>query len=77
MFPSEGFPGLIQAATINIVEPAVVDAPKSSILNAAVAQICRSMRTVKPKQAGMALIVTKKYQILPEEPDRQRRSSQR
>jgi len=60
--------GLIQAAAMNVIEPAVIDAAKPAVFHASIAQVRSSMRTVKSQQAGPALIVAKKNQFLTEEP---------
>jgi hypothetical protein len=40
MFTSTWFSRLLKAVAINIVEPTVIDASQSSILDPAIAQIC-------------------------------------
>src|SRR5581483_11252590 len=62
-----GLAGLLQAPPGPVVQPAVVDAAYSSILQAAVGQVRPPMGAVDPQQPGLAVLVPEHHQILAEQ----------
>src|SRR5437773_1812806 len=58
--PAPGrFAGLLAAFPIDVVEPAVVDAPQSAVFNAAIAQVGPAMRTVDRNQPRASPVISK------------------
>ena len=66
MLAAEGLPRLLQTASCNIIEPTVIKAPESPVLNSPVTEIRSAVRTMQPEQSRTLLIVTEQDQLLAE-----------
>jgi hypothetical protein len=55
---------LLQTTPVNVIEPAVVDAPEPPILDSAIGKIRSSMRAVEPEQARTLRVIPKEYEFL-------------
>jgi hypothetical protein len=62
-----GVPGPLETLAMNVVQPAVVDAPQTTILDSSVAEICAAVTAVEFEKAGAALIISKEDQLLTQE----------
>jgi hypothetical protein len=58
MLAAAGLPRLLQTASCNIIEPTVIEAPESPVLDSPVTEIRSAVRTMQPKQSRTLLIVT-------------------
>ena len=67
---ARGLAGLLQAAPLHIVEPAVVEATETAVLDSPVAEVCRAVGAVDAQQTGASLRVAEERQVLPEDPHR-------
>src|SRR5438876_478695 len=67
------FGRLLQAASVDVVKPAMIEAAQPAILDPAVAEIGAAMRAVETEQARAAAIVAKQDQVLAKDFDRHRR----
>jgi hypothetical protein len=59
MLASPGFAWLVQTAAADIVEPSMIDAPETAVLQAAVAQIGAAVRAVEAKEPGLSGFIAK------------------
>ncbi len=57
---------LLQTATFNIIEPAVIETSQPAILNSPVAEICSSVGAVDPQKPRAPLVVTEQNQFFSE-----------
>jgi hypothetical protein len=64
MLSSPRLPWLFQTTTLNIIQPAVIDAPQPSILNAPITQVRAPVRTVEAQESRTPLIVAEKHKLL-------------
>src|SRR5205823_3513933 len=69
--------GLFQAAALNVVAPAVVDAAEPAILDPAVAQVGPPVAAMDAQQARLALIVPEQHQVLAQQAGGDRRPAGR
>jgi hypothetical protein len=60
MFAASRFSGLLQTTTVNVVEPAVIDAAEASVLHPPIAQVCPAVRAMETQEPGPSLVVAKK-----------------
>src|SRR5688572_5883170 len=72
-----GLAGLLDHATANVVQPAMIQASQTAVLDPAIAQVGAAMRTMEPQQSRPALVITKEDKLFAHDPDRLRRSAQR
>src|SRR5713226_2673331 len=77
VFSSIRLAGLVQATSVNIIEPAVVNASQAAVFYSAVTQVGTTVRAVKSKQSGPALIVAKEDEIFAKNLQRLRRRARR
>src|SRR5437870_1291456 len=54
-----GLAWLLQTASLNIIEPTVIETAQTPIFYSTITQVSPTVRTVKPQQSGAALIVSK------------------
>ena len=66
MLATAGLPRLLQTASCDIIEPTVIKAPQSPILDSAVAEIRAAMRAMESDKSRTLLIVTEQDQLLAE-----------
>ena len=71
------FAGLFDASTVNVVEPAVIEAPQAAILDTPIAQIGSAVGAMNAEQARPILLIAKQHQVLAEQSDLERRSTRR
>src|SRR6202035_5157280 len=62
-----GLARLFQHRTVAREEPAVVDAPQSTIFTAAVTEIDAAVRAGSAEQSGLAVVIAKEHQIFAHE----------
>ena len=58
MLATAGLPRLLQTAACDIIEPTVIKAPESPILDSPVAEIRAAVRAMQSEQSRTLLIVT-------------------
>src|SRR6185312_4024802 len=73
--PALGFAGLLEAASLNVEKPAVIDAAQPAILDAPVTEIGAAMRALQAEQTKAALVVAEQHQILAHDPYMKRRAA--
>jgi hypothetical protein len=66
MLAAPRLPRLLQTTTFNIVEPTVIEAPESPVLDSPVTEIRSSVGTVQSEQPWTAMIVAEQNQLLAE-----------
>jgi len=67
----------LEAFAIHVVQPAVIDTPKSTVFRPSITQIRSTVRTMHVEETDPSLIVAEHDEILAEQPERNRRSSRR
>ena len=77
MFTTSRFTRLVQTMTMDIKQPAVVDAPQSPVFQPSVAQVSSPVWAMDIQESWVPLLVSKEDQVFAKKPYRQWRYSWR
>jgi hypothetical protein len=59
VFAACRFSGLVQTTAVNVVEPAMIDAAKASVLDPPIAQVCPSVGAMETQEPRPLPVVAK------------------
>jgi hypothetical protein len=68
---------LLQTTSLDVIQPAMIEAAEPAVLDSAIAQICSPMRAMQRQEPKTALIVAEQHQLLAQDFHTHRRGSLR